>query len=385
MFTKACSNPTIKIFLMFVVWRIVLELFAVISIGLIPLRSHDFLGGTYDNYSQNPLFWGWGNFDGEHYLSIVQKGYESLQQAFFPGYPLLIHYSAYLFGLAETNILITGLIISNLSFLFSLLLLRKIIRLDFQEKVVNYALLAVLVFPTSFYFGSFYTESPFLLLILASYYFIRKKRWLLAGLLGGLASSFRLVGIFLLPVAVFEFYLTWRESKKLERGYLFALLLFPAGLIAYMIYLQITQGDPIIFYALQPMVGEHRTTQLIPIYQVFWRYLKMLTIFRLDQAYFTVVMEFTIAVLGLFLIILGYFRKIRISYLLFSMLGFLLPTFTGSFSSLPRYVLVLFPFYVIIGEYISNKCFFFKYIVYCTSLLLLSIETMLFFRGYWIA
>ena len=385
MFTKAWNNPLIKIALMFATWRIATFLFAAISVGLVPLRSHDFLGGTYDHYSQNPLFWGWGNFDGEHYLSIVQKGYGQLQQAFFPGFPLLIRYTTSLFGLASENILTVGLLISNLSFLSALFLLRKIILLDYSSKVAHYALLSAIVFPTSFYFGSFYTESTFLLLLLTSVYCIRQKKWLLAGIFGGIASSFRLVGIFLLPMAIVEFYLMRKEQKKAQLSSLLAFFLFPSGLAAYMIYLQLSQGDPLMFYSLQTIVGEHRETQIITLPQVFWRYLKMLGSFRFDPTYFSIGMELFCAVFGVLLLIVGYIRKIRTSYLVFGFLGLMLPTFTGSFSSLPRYILVLFPFYVIIGEYASSRGLLFKYIYYCISLLLLFVETMLFFRGYWVA
>ena len=51
----------------FVIWRIAITLIAILSIRYLPLFSQNFFGGKYINYITNPLFWGWANFDGEHY------------------------------------------------------------------------------------------------------------------------------------------------------------------------------------------------------------------------------------------------------------------------------------------------------------------------------
>ena len=53
------------------------------------------------------------NFDGLHYISIARDGYAQYEQAFFPLYPLTIKFLAPLFS---NNQLLTGLIISNVSF-----------------------------------------------------------------------------------------------------------------------------------------------------------------------------------------------------------------------------------------------------------------------------
>src|SRR3989344_1707248 len=62
------------------------------------------------------------NFDGAHYLLIAKNGYAQYQQAFFPLYPLLIRWLSPLF---LNNHLVTGLLISNLSFLVGLFIFKK--------------------------------------------------------------------------------------------------------------------------------------------------------------------------------------------------------------------------------------------------------------------
>ena len=164
MFTKAWNNPLIKIALMFATWRIATFLFAAISVGLVPLRSHDFLGGTYDHYSQNPLFWGWGNFDGEHYFSIARDGYLPLTYFYFPLYPILIKILAIVFGGSFTAYAISGLLLSNLFLIIALVGIYKLGKLFYNEKSAFFSILLLLAFPTAFFLGSFYNDSLFLAL-----------------------------------------------------------------------------------------------------------------------------------------------------------------------------------------------------------------------------
>ena len=76
------------------------------------------------------------------------------------------------------------------------------------------------------------------------------------------------------------------------------------------------------------------------------------------------------------------FKKIRLSYALFGIFSFFLPTLTGTLSSMPRYVLILFPSFMILGL-IKNKRF--QRIFWAASAILLAVNTALFIRGYWIA
>ena len=224
----------------FLLWRIFITLFALIGVLSLPVGS-PFLGGEAGAYSKAPLLWGWANFDGAHYWGIAKRGYVQFEQAFFPVYPLLVRVGAKFLG----NLLFSGLIISHLAFFTVLYLFYYLIRLDFKKPVARLALVLFLFFPTSFYFGSFYTESFFLALILASFYAARKKSWFWAGILGALASATRLVGVFLLPALVVEYYLQAKKKKiKLRLKDFFSLLLIPLGLAIYMFYLWRTTGDP---------------------------------------------------------------------------------------------------------------------------------------------
>jgi len=309
---------------------------------------------------------------------LATDGYAfGLTQAFFPGYFMLMR----LVDLLFQNLLISGLIISHVSFVLMLAVFYKLLRLDYSKAISQRALLFIAFFPTSFYFLSLYTESLFLLMLLSIFYLVRSGRLKRAGFLGiGLTLS-RIVGIFIIPSLMIE--LKNKETKiKLKE---FIWLLLPAlGLLAYMIYLWLKFKDPFLFAHVQSEFGAGReTTKLVLIYQVIWRYVKMIvTVDKSNPIYFSVWLEMLSSLYGLGLLIWGYIRKIRPSYLLFSLLAFLLPTLTGTFSSMPRYVLVLFPVFITLAL-IENR--YWRYLIFTIHVVLLFICTMLFTRGYWIA
>jgi hypothetical protein len=143
-------------------------------------------------------------------------------------------------------------------------------------------------------------------------------------------------------------------------------------------------SDPLYFIHAQAGWGASRSVdKLILLYQVFYRYIKMILTFNLDKFfYFTVILEFLSGLIFLILLILAYLKKIKLSYLLFTAFAYVLPTLTGTFSSMPRYVLILFPCFLVLGM-IRTK--WVKTVLYLFSFILLAMATILFTRGYWIA
>lgn len=379
---KWLTSEIKQIVLLFLAWRVVVLVFAPLGVLFLPLHSRDFLGGGLDNYSKNPLFWGWANFDGEHYLLVAQNGYLAFKQAFFPFYPMLI---GFLSGFSKEpfSLAVTALLISNTTFLLSLHFLWRLVALDYPQKIAFLTVLILLVFPASFFFGAVYTESLFLCLALGTFYAARKDKWVITGILGMLASATRVIGIFLLPALLFEW---WDKRKEGKAGLpeLLFLLLIPLGVFSYMLFLKETTGDPFAFYNLQILSGEQRGTELILLHQVFWRYAKMLWETVPNFIYLTIFIELLAGIFGILLLVLGYFKKMRPSYLCFGFLSYLLPTLTGSFSSMPRYLVVIFPIFIVLAIFISGNRFL-KFGVLTVLMVLLVIETMLFIRGYWVA
>lgn len=380
----------------FLSWRILLFIFLFLAIRFVPLQKN-FLGGGMANYLANTWLWAWANFDGEHYLAIAQRGYGFGEQAFFPLYPLVIRSIGMIIGGNLGSFNLAGLLISNLSLLGGLIGLYKLVRLNYSEKVAKLTAIISLLFPTSFYFGAVYTESLFLFLVIWSFYFARKQKWLLASVIGALAASTRFVGILLVPALLTEYFLRQplkENPLKVQRTFSI-LLIIPLGLLAYMYYLRQTTGDWLAFVHALPSFGEQRSSYAVLLPQVFYRYFfKILP--SLNYSYdavasfayfpvvFTTLLETMVAIIFLAIGILSFF-KLRLSYAVYLFLGYLIPTLSGSFSSLPRYVLVLFPAFILTSIYLSKANRIVKISIFVLLFLLLAVSTIMFSRGDWIS
>lgn len=360
-----------KIVGLFIIWRILIFFIAFISPKLLPK-----FGATFPYYEEVliatglPNFiWSFGNFDGVHYLRIAQDGYAyQFTQAFFPLYPILIKIVSFL---TLGNFLIGALLISNLAFLAGMFLFYKLVKKNFDEKTAFWSILFLLTIPTSFYFGSVYTEGIFFLTIIAAFYLFESGRILLASIVGSFASATRLVGIFLAPSLV----------KRKNLASLIPILIVPLGLIAYMIYLKIEFNNPLYFLTAQSIWGQERaTTGIVLLPQVFWRYIKILlttTGLPLANALFELV-----ATLFAIVILILAIKKVKREWLIFSWLTVLTPTLTGTLTSMPRYVLVAFPIYIVLSRIKDTRI---KLIILFVFIILLIITTTLFTRGYWVA
>lgn len=366
----------------FLIWRIVLFIFLLIAFRYLPLQNN-FLGGGMKNYLAAPWLWGWVNFDGEHYLAIAQMGYQPLTYFFFPIFPVICRFVGGLIGNGITGIAIGGLIVANLSFLISLIGIWKITEMDFSKKVARLTILLILFFPTSYYFGSYYTESIFLALAVWGYYFVRRDKWLWGGIAGGVSTAARIIGVCLFPAFAWEFL---KEKKKtFLKGV--SIFLVPIGIFVYMYYLYNKTGDPLNFLNTVSIFGAQRSSTFILLPQVFYRYFFKI-IPSLNYSYFPSVfvtyLELLSALIFLVLSVIS-FWKLRGGYAIYLALGYLIPTLSGSFSSLPRYVLVLFPGFILMAIYLVKLPRFWKITVFSVLFISLGLATTLFLRGYWVS
>lgn len=381
-----------KIVLLFLLWRVFLFVPIIIAHQFVKYRNgyeytslNHFLDKSQGLISHFMLS-AWANFDGVYYLLIAAKGY-TVNAGFFPLFPLSIHMLTSIFGTNMQGLpfepiqYFTALILASFYFLLSLIVLYKLVRLDYKDNIAIFTIVFTLIFPTSFFYVSIYSESLFLLLSVSSFYFARTNRWFLASLCGGLLTATRLVGIAIIPALVIEF-VKQKENMLKPKGLL--LLLMPLGILGYMLFNFLKWGDAFYFIQAQGAFHNERSVDsIVFIPQTIFRYIKILT--TLPPGIF----EWWIALLEIsvfFFVSIMFFvawkKKIRTSYILFALICFLIPASTGTFTGLPRYVLVLFPIFIALSL-IKNKIFKLFYAVICV--ILLFILLMLFSKGYYIA
>ncbi len=382
-----------KILYYFIAWRILLQIILLLSISILPLQLN-FLGGGLTEYLKKPYLWAWANFDGEHYISLARDGYKALTYFYFPYYPDSIRAFARLYENTFYNYLISGILISHVSLILGLIGFYKLITIDYKEKIANDVLILLLLFPTSFFFAGVFTESLFFALIVWSFYYARKKNWILAGILGALSTATRITGLALFPALIVESLI---HGKKLNISQIIGILLTPLGMIFYMIFLKIETGDYLAFFHnLETVYGPQRSSHLVLFPQVMFRYIYRI-IPNLNYDYtpivFTTFLELGSAILFALILFIGLtagwtkFKdyKLRLSYSTYFLFGYLIPTFSGSFSSFPRYVLILFPAYILAGVFMNKINYVYKIIIYLLLVLGLSVSSSLFFRGYWLS
>lgn len=379
-FLKKIDPNYLSIICLFIIWKVLFLFILIISFEAIPLYSHHLLGGGLDKYLYSYYILPWANFDGEHFIAIAQFGYQQYTHAFFPLYPKIISLIKFIPKATMLHLAVTGLIVSSVSFIGALILFYKLLKLDYAPKFSLGVITILLLFPTAYYFNAVYSESLFLMLVTGSFLFFRKKHYFWAGVFGFLASLTRIFGVLLFASFLIEVFV---YKIPLKRS--FWILLIPCGLLTYMVYLYYSIGDPLAFYNLQLIVGEQHQRGIILFPQILFRYIKILATADFSPLFTTIILEFAVGIIFFTLPIIGYFKKIRLSYLIFAFFGFLLPTIQGSFSSLPRYVLVLFPSFIVLSLMIKNLPFLIKIFLGVLSLFLLIFETALFLRGYWVA
>lgn len=221
------------------------------------------------------LLYPWANFDGVHYLSIAGEGYadDGTNARFLPLFPIAIYAITNLFGSHETYQtaqFFSAFFLANLFFLLSLFVLYRLILLDHPQSIAKKAIIFLLLFPVSFFFGSIYSENLFLLLSLLSFYFMRQRRWLFAGVAGFFLSATRIVGIAILPALLYEAYTQEKQGAKHHKTSVKKLLtkyssisLIPLGIIIYVWFNTVNWHDPLHFLKAHSEIGTGRSADTI--------------------------------------------------------------------------------------------------------------------------
>lgn len=392
-------NQVAKVIAVVVGWRLALALLAAAAPSFLPYQpSFPYYDTLLMSSGLPPWLYSWANFDGVHYLTIVAKGYVGTAsiQAFFPLYPGAVWVAQQV----VQQPIVAGLIVANVALVIAAVLWFSLMKQVMGEKEAWLSLIFLLLFPTSFFLGAMYGESIFLCWVLGSLLAAQQKRWWLAGLLAAAASATRVVGVLLVPtlwLVILEFNLakthphsleSWkgalRKSWQKQKTAFAWVSIGVAGLLGYMWYLQRAFNDALYFFHVQADFGGIRQETLVLYPQVLWRATKIVATFRpINWQYYTFLQEFLVGTLVLVILLLA-FKKIRWSYAFFSLAVFLVPTLTGTFSSLPRYVLVCLSLYMWLALVLKSRPWALALYLVCSGLLL-SINTILFIQGYWVA
>jgi Mannosyltransferase (PIG-V) len=178
------------------------------------------------------LFGTFAQWDARWFLVIARSGYDETSAAFFPLYPLLLW--------ALGSSLVWGTLLSLAAAGLGAYLIHEIARPKLGEEGARDTVLVLALFPTAFVFTAVYSDGLFLMLSAASFLAAERGRPWAAGLAGGLAVATRSLGLALLPALV---YLLWPRRGRRDAWRLAPLLLLPAAVGLYALYLEREVGD----------------------------------------------------------------------------------------------------------------------------------------------
>lgn len=351
--------------------------------GLVLVSFVGFSSMPHSGKFGSEFFKSLANWDGGHFLGIAEYGYsEKFQYAFFPLYPLVIR----VLSQFTNNYLLAGILISVVASFLGLQLLYRIVKEDFDKqslpigkqslptgkKKAEQAVLTLLFFPTSFFLLTSYSEGLFFFLVVAGFYFLQKQRLYLAVIFAALASATRLAGLALAFSLIVQVWVTFGINRRN-----FFVLLAPAGFIIYCWYLYIQTGDP--FYFVTAEANWQRSLSIPGLN--FWETLRNLATGQNILQYPMNALDFLFAVFGLGFVIRS-FRFLPLFFGLYGLISLLLPLFTSTLDSVPRFLLPIFPIFILIALLKSRYLIFSYQII---SLMLLSLFAILFVGGYWVS
>ena len=340
--------------------------------GFDPPGIVDHLGGLGDALAAPFARW-----DSVWYLTIARDGYTpGPSPAFFPLYPLLVA----AVGAVGPGLLAGGVLVSVAAMLVALRLLWRLTELELGAAapgVADLAVLAVALGPMAFFFSAVYSESVFLALTLGAFLCARQERWVWAGLLGGLSAATRSSGL-LVVVGLVALWLEqrhpasrwarWppgraargpRPAPPAVRGLLWVGVV-PLGLLAYLGWLDLLGLDPLAPFSSQQEWFRHFTGPVRGVLDGGRAALggaRQLLSGQTHTVYYPAagdpmivgwhnVMLFGFLV-GAVALLIGALRRLPLAYGVYAVLATCLavsfPVATEPLTSLPRYLVVVFP------------------------------------------
>jgi hypothetical protein len=363
----------------FLTTRLLLLLVIFLSSAVIPMQEGDYGYASPDNLVLDGLI----RHDSWWYVDIVEHGYtlgdiKTGQQGtvtFFPLYPLLVKFVAGLTG----NIFLAGVLIANAALLAALAFLYGLARDEFDEATAVRAVFYLAAAPSAVFFSAMYTESLFVALVCATFYFARRQNWQMAAAAGALAAATRNTGVLLAAVIALEGLYQqgmrlrpeqllgasagatadmwlghlWRQARIGLKSWrsLMAAAYVLVGLVGYMAFLKFTFGDPLGFVHTQATWG--RSTTAAGITRIISGTLANLNIgpSPLAGQINTLTMLNVLSTLGFAPLVVIAILKLRPAYGVYAALTFFIPLSTGTVGSMTRYVLMLVPCFLLLAKW----------------------------------
>ena len=301
---------------------------------------------AYARWPQNggPTFGShFATWDAAHYLRLSSIGYQhgSFSCAFYPLWPLTIRAVSIL---SSFPILPASLLLANGLAVAAFWMLFKLIERKFDVKTAQCALILVLAFPGSLFFSFPYTESLYLFLVVAFFSELERERYFWPCLIGLLMPLTKAIGVFIVLPLAWHLY----EKRRTYRHWL--LLLAPLlGWAAYFGYMYTQTGNAFEGFEAQKAYPHSPSIRNMFNLPAFFNAFVMVGSVHgmmdsvLDRLYFV-----------LFLSLLPLIYRLNRTWFWYALPAGLIPAMTSYFMSYRRYIMVLFPLFIVLAQLLTK-------------------------------
>ena len=310
------------------------------------------------------------SWDGWYYLGISSGGYQAVpvagaysNVAFPPLYPLLIRLLSMPFPGYQG---LVAIVISNVAFLGAIALLARLGTPYLGRRRASMAAGLLVIYPFAFVFAMAYTESLFLLLIVASFLAAERRHRAWAGVFLALAALCRLQGVVLiLPLEI----LMLRQDAWRPRASHAWLLLGPLAAAGYLLYVGSVTGSSTAYLDAQQAWGRNgigRAGEDATVAAMFSPY----------QAALLVTLLWSV-----FLLVFVRVDRMRPEYWLIPVLFLAAELSSGSLEAVGRVTMAAFPYVWLLA---GRRSVLARRAWPAVSMGLFTIVAVLSFGGYWV-
>jgi hypothetical protein len=306
----------------------------------------------------------WARWDSVFFVRIAEHGYDHASAAFYPLYPALVWALGHLFF---GHYVLAGIVISLAAALGAFVLLHGIAEQRLGADGARRTVLYLAVFPMALFLQAVYSESLFLLLVLAAFVLAERNRFAGSGLAAGLAILTRANGIALLPALAV---LAWRARAR-RRAFGGLLLALPVAAL-YPLLLWRELEDPWAFAHAQDRWHRHLSPAgpFGGVWDALTRWVPSGTLERHAIAVNVEDLAFLVVFVGLTVVA---WRRFGAAYGVFAVASLVIPLSYPSsrwpLLSLPRFGLAIFPLFLALAA-LGGRPRVHTAIVACSAVLL---------------
>jgi len=366
-----------KILLIVLVWLVIVNVFGLVALNRFNLNSDTAYtwivpqnfpvakdSGLVDMHNRWDSYW---------YLDIVNNGYYLKMDntlanvVFFPLYPTLIRIVGILLG---GNFILAGWLLSVIFLFLSCAYLFKFVQEFHPEIDPQLPIMLMLIFPTAFFFNVIYTESLFLFLTIATFYYAFRKQFYVAGLFAFLGALAHSNGVFFALPILWEIVRTngWRNMLAPKNWVKLVPVFFaPIGSAIFLTYDYLKFGDPLLFFKIQSNWGRS--------FSINWEHFSLFS----NPSITNMGIDIFLAVFIIATVVLVW-RRLSPLYAIFMSCTLFAAFSSGTLMSVGRYSLVMFPLFILLAS-VKNKTAQLGWIF--ASTLFLALDIMLFVNNYW--